>query len=272
MNDALTGSPDRKDVHASAPAPGEKRTGWLKPVLVVLALGGFILAGRSFDLGGRLEALRAWIASLGGWGPLGFVLFYVLVTVLAVPGSLITMAAGAIFGLVWGTAYAFAGALGGSVAAFLIARYAARDLVERRLADSARLAALDRALGREGLKIIILLRLSPVFPFNVLNYGLGLTQARLRDYTLASFAMLPGGLLYVYYGRAAGDVAKLASGTAAADKGWGYYLLLGFGLLATIAATAVITRIARRAFAEATATSAGTDEQPKGEAEETNDG
>jgi uncharacterized membrane protein YdjX (TVP38/TMEM64 family) len=97
------------------------------------------------------------------------------------------------------------------------------------------------------LKIVLLLRLSPVFPFNLLNYGLGLTRVRFLDYLLASIGMLPGTLLYVYYGMVAGEVAA-AVGGAAVERGPAYWTLLAIGLLATVAVTAVVTRIARRAF------------------------
>jgi uncharacterized membrane protein YdjX (TVP38/TMEM64 family) len=98
---------------------------------------------------------------------------------------------------------------------------------------------------------VLLLRLSPVFPFNLLNYALGLTQVRFRDYMLASVGMLPGTLLYVYTGALAGEVAALAGG-AAAPKGAGYYAVFAIGLAAAIAVAALVTRIARRALSEVT--------------------
>jgi uncharacterized membrane protein YdjX (TVP38/TMEM64 family) len=143
---------------------------------------------------------------------------------------------------------ALAAASLGACAAFLIARYAARARVARLMERDPRFAAIDRAVGNAGLKIVVLLRLSPVFPFNLLNYALGLTSVRFRDYAIACIAMLPGTLLYVYYGRLIGDVAALAAG-ARAERGSTYYLLLGAGLLATIAVTTLLTRIARRALA-----------------------
>src|SRR6185369_16922747 len=132
-----------------------------------------------------------------------------------------------------GTVYVFAAATLGASAAFLVARHLARDAVERRLAGNARFAALDRAIGAEGRKIVFLLRLSPVFPFTLLNYALGLTNVRFADYLLACVGMIPGTLLYVYSGKLAGDVAVLASGTPV-DKGPGYYALLTVGLIATV--------------------------------------
>ena len=112
----------------------------------------------------------------------------------------------------------FVGASLGAIAAFLVARYVARRAIERRLAGHPRFAALDRAIEKEGRKIVFLLRLSPVFPFVFLNYALGLTRVRFADYALACFGMLPGTLLYVYYGKVVGDVAALAAG-AAAERG-----------------------------------------------------
>ena len=113
-------------------------------------------------------------------------------------------------------------------------------------------ASIDRAVEREGFKIVLLLRLSPVFPFNLLNYALGLTKVRVRDYVAACVGMIPGTLLYVYYGRLAGDVAALAAG-ASADRGAEYWTVLIVGLVATLAVTTVVTRIARAALQEATA-------------------
>ncbi len=106
-------------------------------------------------------------------------------------------------------------------------------------------------MGDQGLKIMFLLRLSPGFPFNLLNYGLGLTQVSFRDYLVASLGMLPGTLLYVYYGKLAGDVAALAGG-AAVEKDAAYYAVLVVGLVATVVVTTFVTRIARKALANAT--------------------
>lgn len=192
-----------------------------------------------------------WVERLGAWGPIVFAIGYVIATIAFVPGSLLTLAAGAIFGIAKGTALVLVAATAGACAAFLVSRYLARGAIERRLAGNRRFAAIDRAVGREGRKIVFLLRLSPVFPFNLLNYGLGLTNVRFADFLIASAGMLPGTLLYVYYGRVIGDVARLASG-AGTPKGPGQYLLLGIGLVATIVVTTVITRTARRALQEVT--------------------
>jgi uncharacterized membrane protein YdjX (TVP38/TMEM64 family) len=209
------------------------------------ALAVLILLAR--QLGGYIPAFARWVEGLGPLGPVVFVLGYAVATVAFVPGSLLTLAGGAIFGLAEGTVIVFIGASLGAIAAFLVSRYVARAAIERRLGAHPRFAALDRAIAQEGRKIVFLLRLSPVFPFVFLNYALGLTRVRLADYALACFGMLPGTLLYVYYGKVVGDVAALAAG-AAPQRGTAHYVVLGLGLLATLVVTTVVTRIASRAL------------------------
>ena len=208
-----------------------------------------VLLGR--QLGGLLQ-FADWIDGLGIWGPTVFIAGYVVTTIAFVPGAVMTLAAGAIFGLFEATVYVLIGATLGSAAAFLLARYVARDAVAARVAGYAKFAAIDRAVGAQGFRIVLLMRLSPVFPYTLLNYSLGLTAVRFTDYVLASIGMLPGTLLYAYYGVLAGDVARLAGG-ATADRGPAYYGVLVLGLLATIAVSTLVTRAARTALREATA-------------------
>ena len=216
---------------------------------VALALAALVLLGRV--AGDAVPRFGAWVDGLGAWGPAAYVIGYALAVVAFVPGSLLTLAGGAIFGLAAGTAYVFVAATLGASAAFLVSRHLARAAIERRLTGNRRFAAIDRAVGKQGRKIVFLLRLSPVFPFNMLNYGLGLTRVRFLDYFAASIGMLPGTLLYVYYGKLLGDVAALAGGVAP-EKDAGYYAVLALGLVATVAVTTLVTRIARRALREAT--------------------
>ncbi len=219
--------------------------------IVLLAVGLVVLVVLAREAGGYIPRFAQWIDGLGLWGPLVFVAGYAVATVAFVPGSLLTMAGGAVFGLGFGTAYVFVGASLGATAAFLIARYFARGAIERKLAGNARFTAIDRAVGEQGRRIVFLLRLSPVFPFILLNYGLGLTKVRLLDYVVACLGMLPGTLLYTYYGKVVGDVAALAAG-AAPERGGAQWTLLGVGLLATVVVTTLVTRIAARALKEAT--------------------
>ena len=218
-------------------------------VLLAAAVVGLILLGRQGGV--YIPIFAEWVKGLGVWGPVAFIAGYVVAAVLFIPGSLLTLAGGAIFGLTKGVMIVFLAAVLGSSAAFLVSRYVARSSIERRLAGNARFAAIDRAVGAQGRKIVFLLRLSPVFPFTLLNYGLGLTNVRFVDYVVASIGMLPGTLLYVYYGKVIGDVAALAGGTAM-EKGPADYAILILGLAATIVVTTIVTRIARRALSDAT--------------------
>lgn len=229
-----------------APPAAKSRGKLIASIVVVLAVVAVLVFGGR-QLAGYVPRFAEYVAGLGVWGPVVFILGYAVAAVAFIPGSLLTLAAGAIFGLAWGTVYSLTGATLGASLAFLVARYVARGAIERRIAGNARFAAIDRAVGREGFKIVALLRLSPVFPFNLLNYALGLTRVRFLHYLAASLAMLPGTLLYVYYGKAAGSLAAAASG-AQTEKGWAYWATLGVGLLATVAVTAYVTRLAGRAL------------------------
>lgn len=222
---------------------------WLLRIGVLALLVALVLAGR--QAAGAIPRFAAYIAELGAIGPVVFIAGYAIATVAFIPGSLLTLAAGAIFGLGRGVAFVFVAATLGSTLAFLVARYFARAAIERRLAGNTRFAAVDRAIAAQGRRIVLLLRLSPAFPFSLLNYALGLTRVSLRDYVMASVGMLPGTVLFVYYGKLAGDVAALASGVQT-PRDAGYYTVLGVGLLATIVVTTLVTKTARRALREAT--------------------
>lgn len=217
----------------------------LKILLAVAAVVGLLLLGR---WGGHyVPAFAARVHAMGALGPIAFIAGYVVATVLGIPGSLLTLAAGAIFGLAAGVLWVFIGATLGASAAFLVGRYLARGLVERRVARNPRFAAIDGAIARDARRIVFLLRLSPAVPFTLLNYLLGLTRVRFVDFLVASVGMLPGTVLYVYYGKLAGDVAAAAGG-GTPPRGTAYYAVLALGLVATVAVTALITRLARRAL------------------------
>ncbi len=188
-----------------------------------------------------LSALLDRVSQLGPWGPVLYIPIYAIAAVFLVPGSVLTFGAGALFGLVYGSVIVSIAATLGATAAFLISRYLAREKVARRIAGNAKFAALDQAVAGEGWKIVFLTRLSPVFPFTLLNYAFGLTRVGLGQYVLATWVgMIPGVILYVYIGTLA--QAGQRSRTAAE---WALY---GIGLVATIAVTVVITRLARRAL------------------------
>lgn len=218
-------------------------------VMVILAVLAMVLLGR--QAAAVVPGFVEWVRGLGALGPLVFAVGYVVATVAFIPGSLLTLAAGAIFGIPAGVAIVFVGATIGEAIAFMLSRTVMRGVIERKLEGDTRLKSIDSAIAREGRKIVFLLRLSPAFPFNLMNYALGLTRVKFVDYMIGSIGILPGTFLYVYTGKIAGDVAVAASG-AATPRGVGYYLVLGLGLLATIAVTVLVTRTARRALTEAT--------------------
>jgi uncharacterized membrane protein YdjX (TVP38/TMEM64 family) len=217
-------------------------------VVLLAAAAALLMAGRE---GVRfVPRFAAWVDGLGPWGMAAYIAGYGIATVAFIPGSVLTVAAGALFGVVRGTVVAFIGATLGSTLAFLVSRYLARPWVVRRAAQDRRIRRLDRAVGVHGFRLVFLLRLSPVLPFTLMNYALGITRVRFRDYLLASAGMLPGTLLYVYTGKVAGDVAAAAGG-APVHRGPGYWLVIGLGFIATLAVTLAVSRIARRALREA---------------------
>lgn len=195
----------------------------------------------------RLLGIVERIHDFGAVAPIAFVLVYSVAVIALIPASLLTIAAGAVFGLVNGALYAFTGAIVGSTAAFLLGRHTFRTIVARQLASMPRFAAVERAVSAQGRRIVFLLRLSPVVPFNFLNYALGLTTISLTDFLVASTGMIPGTIAYAYGGKVTGEALALA-GQAQVPKNASYYLLLLGGLAATVAATSVVTRTARRAL------------------------
>jgi uncharacterized membrane protein YdjX (TVP38/TMEM64 family) len=243
------------DPHKASKSGSEVRGVWKVTGIALLVGAVFLMAREGRDL--LPEALTA-IREFGPWAAVAFIALYATATVAWVPGSALTLAAGAIFGLVRGTLFTLVGANLGASLAFLISRYLARGALERRLHADSPLAAMDEAIGKEGGRMVFLLRLSPAFPFNVLNYALGLTQVRFRDYFIASaVGMVPGTFLYVYAGFTAGQVV-MSVGAGSPPRGLGYYTLLVVGLLATVAVTVLVTRAARRALRSSTAPKAGT--------------
>lgn len=214
-------------------------------VIVVVAVLATVLT--TFDVRGLVRDALEAVERLGAWGPVLFVVIYVLACVLFIPGSVLTLGAGAVFGVVWGSVYVSLASTLGATASFLVGRYLARRWVARKIAGNATFAAIDQAVAEEGWKIVGLTRLSPVFPFTLLNYAFGVTRVRLRDYVLASWVgMMPGTVMYVYLGSLA------RAGAGGQQKSPAEWALYGVGLLATVAVTVVITRIARQALARRT--------------------
>jgi uncharacterized membrane protein YdjX (TVP38/TMEM64 family) len=219
---------------------------------IALLLALLIVATRSAYVQDVLRTLLMRIEDLGWWGPVAFVATYNLATVLFVPGSVLTLGGGAIFGLWWGSVYVFAASTLGAVFAFAIGRYLCRDRVVKYMESHPKFKALDRAVCQQGLKIVFLTRLCPLFPFNLLNYALGITQVSLKDYVLGSFGMIPGTIMYVYSGSLVGEVAAIGTETvyASPQDSAVKWLINIISFLATVAVTVSITRIASKALEE----------------------
>ena len=169
-----------------------------RPVLLICVVAVVIVLSYVFGIGERLAALRDWIHSLGALGPIVFILIYVGATVAALPGLAITIAAGAIFGSVVGVIVVSVGSTIGASLAFLIARYFTRNATEKWLSSRQTFKKIDDLSQKHGAIIVAIVRLVPLFPFNLVNYGFGLTNVRFWTYVLWSWlCMLPGTILYV---------------------------------------------------------------------------
>ena len=226
---------------AGAPRAGG-RTGWWKPVALLAAVVVLVYASRQLGLGARLGELKGWVASLGPWGPVVFILVYVGATVAAAPGSALTVAAGAIFGSFWGVVYVSIAATTGASACFLISRHFARGAVARWLSGKEKFQRLDRLTETHGAVIVAITRLVPLFPFNLLNYGFGLTRVRFWTYVFISWlCMIPGTVLYVV-----GTDAVVT----AVREGRVPWVLVGVVALVAVALALVVRQAGRRISAD----------------------
>jgi uncharacterized membrane protein YdjX (TVP38/TMEM64 family) len=218
---------------------------WVKWISIGVILISLFLIVRALPLDQFRELLQTRVKEWGFWGPVFFGVIYAVAVVFLIPASLLTLAGGAIFGLVKGVIVISLASTTGAALAFLIARYLARGRVEARVKESPKLTAIDQAIGEQGWKIVALLRLSPAVPFTLQNYLYGVTAIRFWPCILTSWiAMLPGTFMYVYLG-SLGSRAALGNETSGAE-----WTLRGVGLIATIAVTVYITHIAKRAMQE----------------------
>ncbi|MEM7167267.1 MAG: TVP38/TMEM64 family protein [Planctomycetota bacterium] len=195
-----------------------------------------------------LDALVEWSQSVGVWAVPVFIGAYVLGTVLFIPGSLLTIAVGFVFGLGLGSVTASLGSVAGASCAFAIGRALGRQRVERWLHGRERFGRLDGALGEQGFAVVFWSRLTPAIPFNLFSYFLGVTRVTFRDFLFASWVgMLPGTILYVALGAGARSFADAVSGSK--EPSPLQTTLLVVGIVATLALTVLLTRIARRSLA-----------------------
>jgi uncharacterized membrane protein YdjX (TVP38/TMEM64 family) len=219
-------------------------------VVAVLGLGA-LLALKLFVAEDLLHGFMSWIRGLGPLGPLIFIGLYIPSTLVFVPTAILCIGAGAVFGLFAGSVYVSIGATLGATCAFVISRHIANSWVAARLEHNQNFKAIDRAVAREGWKIVGLARLSPFFPFNVLNYAFGLTAIPLKDYFFATWAgMMPGVVMYVYLGSLASDVAGIKSDPA--SKSAAQWTVEVIGFVVAVAVTAYVTYVAGKALRQRT--------------------
>jgi uncharacterized membrane protein YdjX (TVP38/TMEM64 family) len=212
--------------------------------ILVLIVAAVATAAFALPLQQWLRTAIDWTATHRELAGLAFVTLYVVATVAFVPGLPLTLAAGALFGVVEGSFLVSIGSTLGATAAFFAGRTIARDWVRRRIAAWPRFVAVDRAVESRGFLVVLLTRLSPLFPFFLLNYAYGVTAARPRDYVLGSWlGMMPATVAYVYAGSLAADVSQALAGEA--ELGGTGWLLLALGFSATLTVTVLVTRVAR---------------------------
>ena len=223
-----------------------------KLIFLFTVVTSIIITGKYFNLPEVLRNTLIWIDSLGFWSPITFIIIYNLATLLLIPGSVLTLGGGVIFGVFRGSIYVFLASILGATIAFLIGRYISRDWVCQQLSKHPKFKAVDIAVVKEGFKIVFLTRLCPLFPFNLLNYAFGVMQVSFKDYILGSLGMIPGTFMYVYLGSLIGDIALIS--TSQQPTNFTIELIKWMinivGLIATITVTIYLTRFAKKALEE----------------------
>ena len=217
-------------------------------VVLIAIIIALFLAMKFLPIQQWLRSFNDWVGQMGVAGIFIFIGVYAVATVLLAPGAILTIGAGFAFGLWKGFLAVSAGSTLGAALAFLVARFIARDRVEAIAKGNEKFRNIDNAIGQQGAKLVFLLRLSPVIPFNLSNYLYGLTGVKFWPYVLASWiGMMPGTLLYVYIGTAGKAAVSAAAGGEAMKHGWQYWTFMSVGLAATIVVTIWVTKIARHA-------------------------
>src|SRR5205823_4118222 len=207
-------------------------------IALLVSVIALFLAMRFLPVQQWLKSFDDWVGQMGVVGVFIFIGVYVLATVLLAPGSILTIGAGFAFGLWKGFLAVSVGATLGASLAFLVARFIARDKIDAIAKRNEKFKKIDNAIGKKGAKLIFLLRLSPLIPFNLSNYFYGLTGVKFWPYVLASWiGMIPGTFLYVYIGVAGKAAVITAAGGEAVKHGWQYWTLISFGLAATVVVT-----------------------------------
>jgi len=221
-----------------------------KLLLIGLIIIILIILMRQINIQAVLQTLILWVESLGILAPIVYIIIYNIATLLFIPGSLLTLKGGCLFGLFWGAVYVLIAATVGATLAFLIGRYLSRNWVLQQIEKYPKFTAINQAVAKEGWKIVLLTRLSPIFPFNLLNYAFGVTQISLKDYMLGSLGIVPGTIMYVYIGSLAGNLAltNINDQLVTPETQIWQWIMQGLGLIATVGVTLYITKIAQKAL------------------------
>ncbi|MEA5619650.1 TVP38/TMEM64 family protein [Cronbergia sp. UHCC 0137] len=221
-----------------------------KLLLLCFFIGILIFAFKDLQIQELIQNYFLEIKNLGIFAPIAFIVIYNLATLLLIPGSVLTLKGGYLFGLFWGSIYVLIAGIIGATLAFLIGRYLSRDWICQKLEQHPKFKAIDLAVSKTGWKIVLLTRLSPIFPFNLLNYAFGVTQVSLKDYILGSFGIIPGTIMYVYMGSLISNITMINTFNPKTQI-WQWTMQI-IGLIATIFLTIYITKIAQKALTEIT--------------------
>lgn len=233
-----------EDRRSSLPTISIRRKRIAIPIAVTVLIGSLALVSwLGYEL---IPGFSEWLTGLGDLAPWILVITFAGSTVLMGPATVFNIAAGALFGLLWGTLYSFLGAFVGSLACFLIARTGARSWIEGKLRKLPRFEKFDESVGEDGLKLVLLLRVSPVLPLAPVSYALGLSRIRFRDFLLSMPAMIPSMLPFIYAGDVAGAIVAVIRGDA--DKPWWEWVVLFGGFIATFIAAWMLTQKAKNAI------------------------
>lgn len=232
---------------------------WRFTILLMLLVAVAALASRSgIDVSDATQRFAETLRSQGDLGLVWLAVAYIPASVFFFPAALLTLVGGFTFGFAKTLLAVSLGSTVGATSAFLAGRTLLRGLIEHKVASDVRFRALDAVVAEQGFKIVMLTRLSPVLPFNLLNYAFGLTKVRLRDFVLASWiGMFPGSVLYVSIGSAAKSLSDILAGRS--EGGTAQKVMFGVGVIATLIVTVLMARIARKALADATAAANASD-------------
>jgi uncharacterized membrane protein YdjX (TVP38/TMEM64 family) len=243
---------DETENISKQPLPSnQKRKKNITKVIILVIIIIIIIAGIIFlPIKDWLIKSLEWTQELGIWGPAFFVACYILACIFFIPGSVLTIGSGFIFKVIKGSITVSIGSTLGACAAFLVGRTIARKWIASKVAKNHKFVAIDEAVAQQGFKIVLLTRLSPVFPFNLLNYAFGLTKISFWKYALASWiGMIPGTIMYVYFGAGLRSLTDVASGKL--EKSTAGTIFFWVGLIATIVVTLFVTNVARKALKNA---------------------